>query len=66
MEHSFSIWTLLESIIIDLLIFSLLALIGEIISFVIKLIIRVQKEKDAILKNEEAVERAISKTSGRV
>ena len=63
---TFAFSYLLESIIMDLLIFSLLALIGEIVSFIIRLIIKAQREKDAILKNEEAVERAISKTSGRV
>lgn len=57
---------LLEAIIYDLLIFSFLALVGEVLSFIIKLVIRRIKEKDELKRNESLVERVIEKTSGRV
>ncbi len=57
---------LLESIINDLLIFSFLALSGEILSLVIKIFILKEREKINMQKGEELVERAISRASGRV
>lgn len=57
---------LLEGIIDDLLIFSFLALVGEVASFVVKLIIKAQREKDKKQEAEEAIEKVLTKTSGRV
>ncbi|MBO5338366.1 MAG: hypothetical protein J6A96_01550 [Clostridia bacterium] len=57
---------LLEGIINDLLIFSFLALVGEVLAFIVRLIIKSQREKDKLEKTEQAIEKVIAKTNGRV
>lgn len=57
---------LLEGIINDLLIFSFLALVGEVLAFIVRLIIKSQREKDKAEKTEQAIEKVIAKTNGRV
>jgi hypothetical protein len=57
---------LLEGIIDDLMIFSFLALVGEVLSFIVRLIIKAEKNKLSQEKNEQIIEKALSKTSGRV
>ena len=57
---------LFESIISDILIFSFLALVGEIGSFIVRIFINKEKENRAHKKCEDAIEKAILKTNGRV
>lgn len=57
---------LLEGIISDLLIFSFLALVGEVLSFIVKQIIKAEKSKNAKEQTEKMIENAVVKTSGRV
>ena len=57
---------LLESIVTDILIFSFLALVGEILSVVVRVFIKREKDKIATQKGEELIERALNKSSGRV
>ena len=57
---------LLESMIDDLLIFSFLALVGEVLSSVVKLFIRREKAAVQNEKTEKTIEKAILKSSGRV
>lgn len=57
---------LLEGIISDLLIFSFLALVGEVLSFIVKQIIKAEKSKNAKEQTEKMIENAVIKTSGRV
>ncbi len=57
---------LLEGIIGDLLIFSFLALVGEILSFIVRLVIKAQREKDKKEEAEKTIEKVLTKTSGRV
>ena len=57
---------LLESIISDIVVFSLLALVGEILSAVVRIFIRKEREKKSYQKTESAVKSAIESISGRV
>ncbi|MBQ8545634.1 MAG: hypothetical protein IJ437_01705 [Clostridia bacterium] len=57
---------LLESVVNDILIFSFLALVGEILSVIVRIFIKREKEKIATQKGEELIERALNKSSGRV
>lgn len=57
---------LLESVISDILIFSFLALVGEILSVIVRIFIKREKEKTATQRGEELIERAINKSNGRV
>lgn len=57
---------LLESIIHDLLIFSFLALVGEVLSMVVKIFINREKKKMEQEKSGQIVKEAIKEVSGRV
>ncbi|MBE6663834.1 MAG: hypothetical protein E7602_04965 [Ruminococcaceae bacterium] len=57
---------LLESIVSDLLVFSFLALVGEILAMIVRAFIKREKAKQTEQRQEEAIERAILKSSGRV
>ena len=57
---------LLEGIISDLLIFSFLALVGEVLAFIVRQVIKVEKAKSDEEKTEKMIENAVNKTSGRV
>jgi hypothetical protein len=57
---------LLEGIISDLLIFSFLALVGEVLAFIVRQIIKAEKTKSDEEKTEKMIENAVNKTSGRV
>ena len=57
---------LLESIIHDLLIFSFLALAGEVLSMVVKIFINREKKKMEQEKSGQIVKEAIKEVSGRV
>jgi hypothetical protein len=57
---------LLEGIISDLLIFSFLALVGEVLAFVVRQVIKAEKTKSDEEKTEKMIENAVNKTSGRV
>lgn len=57
---------LLESIVDDLLVFSFLALVGELSACVVKLFIRREKAAVQNEKTEKTIEKAILKSSGRV
>ena len=57
---------LLESVISDLIVFSFLALAGELGSSLVKIFIAKEKGKIRDEKTEEIVEKAILKSSGRV
>jgi uncharacterized membrane protein YdcZ (DUF606 family) len=57
---------LLEGIISDLLIFSFLALVGEVLAFIVRQVIKAEKTKSDEEKTEKMIENAVNKTSGRV
>ena len=57
---------LLEGIINDLIIFSFLALVGEISSFIVRQIIKAEKEKNKKEETSQIVEKAVERASGRV
>lgn len=57
---------LLESIIHDLLIFSFLALVGEVLSMVVKIFINRERKKMEQEKSGQIVKEAIKEVSGRV
>ena len=57
---------LLESIVLDLIVFSFLALVGEIFALIIRAFIKREKQKDEEKRQEETIEKAILKSSGRV
>ena len=57
---------LLEGIINDLIIFSFLALVGEILSFIVRQIIKAEKEKNKKEETSQIVEKAVERASGRV
>lgn len=57
---------LLEGIISDILIFSFLALVGEILAFIVRQIIKAEKTKNDEERTEKMIENAVNKTSGRV
>ena len=57
---------LLESIVSDLLIFSFLALFGEILATIVRIFIKTEKRKREEKRCEETIEKAILKSSGRV
>ena len=57
---------LLESVISDLLVFSFLALTGEVMSMIVRIFINKEKEKIQEKKTEDVIENAILKSSGRV
>ena len=56
---------LLESIIHDLLIFSFLALVGEVLSMVVKIFINRERKKIEQEKSGQIVKEAIKEVSGR-
>ena len=57
---------LLESIISDLLIFSLLALIGELLALVVRFFIKREKDKSGTQKTAEILKETLFDLSGRV
>ena len=57
---------LLESIIHDLLIFSFLALVGEVLAMVVKIFINRERKKIEQEKSGQIVKEAIKEVSGRV
>lgn len=57
---------LLESIVLDLIVFSFLALVGEIFALIIRAFIKREKRKDEEKRQEETIEKAILKSNGRV
>ncbi len=57
---------LLESVISDLLVFSFLALVGELLSMVVRIFISKEKRKMEETKTEQTIEKAILKSNGRV
>lgn len=57
---------LLESIIHDLLIFSFLALVGEVLAMVVRIFINREKKKRQEQKSGQIVKEAIKEVSGRV
>lgn len=57
---------LLESIIHDLLIFSFLALVGEVLAMVVRIFINREKKKRQEERNGQIVKDAIKEVSGRV
>ena len=57
---------LLESIINDLLIFSLLALVGELLATVVRFFIKREKDKSGTQKTVEIIKETILGISGRV
>lgn len=57
---------LLESIIADLLIFSLLALIGELLATVVRFFIKREKDKNGAQRTAEIIKEAVFDLSGRV
>ena len=57
---------LLESIIHDLLIFSFLALVGEVLAMVVRIFINREKKKRQEERNGQIVKEAIKAVSGRV
>lgn len=57
---------LLESIISDLLIFSLLALIGEVLATAVRFFIKREKDKSGAQKTAEIIKETVFDLSGRV
>ncbi len=57
---------LLESIVSDLLVFSFLALVGEILAMIVRAFIKREKTKREEERQEKAIEKAIFRSSGRV
>lgn len=57
---------LLESIISDLLIFSLLGLIGELLASVVRFFIKREREKNGAKKTAEIIKETVFDLSGRV
>lgn len=57
---------LLNSIIMDLMVFSLLAFVGEALSVGVKILIRRQKQKEKEEKAESIIKSAVQSISGRV
>ena len=57
---------LLESVISDLLIFSLLALIGELLATVVRFFIKREKDKSGAQRTAEIIKETVFDLSGRV
>ena len=57
---------LLESIIADILIFSLLALVGELLATVVRFFIKLEKDKSGAQKTAEILKETVLDLSGRV